>query len=60
MPALTAPAAQQMEHDARCSPPGEIDSYLEERLGQCGVLGRPLRGRVGCLPSELNDAMDTL
>ena len=34
MPALTAPAAEQLEHDAAALTPGEIAAYLQEQLGQ--------------------------
>lgn len=34
MPALTAPAAEQLEHDAITRPIDEIAGYLQEHLGQ--------------------------
>lgn len=34
MPALTAPAAEQLEHDATVRTPGAIAAYLQEQLGQ--------------------------
>jgi hypothetical protein len=34
MPALTASAAEQLEHDANRLEPGEIAAYLQQQLGQ--------------------------